>query len=167
MKPPSFRLFWIMVAVAIVALDFMVIRRSVDYRTPTGDFLLVGALPMANMLAIGTLVGQRRPGSRPFLLGFVAFGAMALAVFVAGAIFFTDQLVMPYLAFFLRHIMKIVGQRPPVILLPIVFTGAAVLRSAFRKSPSPCLERSSHIRSKSSSFVADARQLLGPHSKWQ
>ena len=55
MKPPRFRLAWIMVAVAIAALDFMVIRRSVDHRTPTGDFLLVGALPMANVLAIGII----------------------------------------------------------------------------------------------------------------
>jgi hypothetical protein len=126
-KPPRFRIAWIMVAVAIAAFDFMVIRRLVDYRTPTGDFLLLGALPMANVLAIGMLVGQRRPGSRPFLLGFVAFGAMALAVFVAGAIFFTDELVMPYLALVLRPMVTIIGQRPPVVLIPIWFSCAVFM----------------------------------------
>ena len=47
------------------------------------SLLVLGALPMANVLAVGILIGQRRPGSRPFLLGFEAFGAMALALFVA------------------------------------------------------------------------------------
>ena len=45
--------------------------------------MVLGALPMANVLAVGILIGQRRPGSRPFLLGFEAFGAMALALFLA------------------------------------------------------------------------------------
>ena len=127
MKLPRFRIAWVMVTVAIAAFDFMVIRRLVDYRTPTGDFLLLGALPMANVLAIGMLVGQRRPGSRPFLLGFVAFGAMALAVFVAGAIFFTEELVMSYLALVLRPMVTIIGQRPPVVLIPIWFSCAIIM----------------------------------------
>jgi hypothetical protein len=38
---------------------------------------------MANVLAVGILVGQQSPRSRPFLLGFEAFGAMALAFYVA------------------------------------------------------------------------------------
>jgi hypothetical protein len=38
---------------------------------------------MPNALAVGTLIGKQRVGSRPFLLGFEAFGAMALAFFVA------------------------------------------------------------------------------------
>ena len=38
---------------------------------------------MANVLVVGMLVAQRRPGSRPFLLGFEAFGAMALALYIA------------------------------------------------------------------------------------
>jgi hypothetical protein len=126
-KPPRFRIAWIMVAVAIAAFDFTLIRRLLDYRTPAGDFLLVGAVPMANVLAIGMLVGQRRPGWRPFLLGFVAFGAMALAVFVAGAIFFTDELVMPYLALVLRPMVTIIGQRPPVVLIPIWFSCAVIM----------------------------------------
>jgi hypothetical protein len=127
MKPPRFRIAWVMVTVAIAAFDFMVIRRLVDYRTPTGDFLLLGALPMADVLAIGMLVGQRRPVSRPFLLGFVAFGAMALAVFVAGAIFFTEELVMSYLALVLRSMVTIIGQRPPVVLIPIWFSCAIIM----------------------------------------
>jgi hypothetical protein len=45
--------------------------------------LLLGALPMANVLAVGILVGQQRPGSRQFLLGFEAFGAMAMVSYAA------------------------------------------------------------------------------------
>ena len=46
---------------------------------------------MANVLAVGILIGQQRPGSRPFLLGFEAFGAMALAFYVALVSFFPDS----------------------------------------------------------------------------
>ena len=56
------------------------------------SLLILGALPMANVLAVGILIGQRRPGSRPFLLGFEAFGAMALALYVALASFFGDPM---------------------------------------------------------------------------
>jgi hypothetical protein len=37
---------------------------------------------MANVLAFGLLVGCRRRGSRSFLVGFEAFGALALAFYV-------------------------------------------------------------------------------------
>ena len=89
MKTPRFRIAWLMVAVAIAALDFAAIGAILG--SGTGDFgifLLLGALPMANVLAVGILIGQRRPGSRPFLLGFEAFGAMALALYIALVSFF-------------------------------------------------------------------------------
>jgi hypothetical protein len=81
-KGPRFRIASVMALIAIAAFDFTVIRRLVDYRTPTGDLLLVGAMPMANVLAVGMLIVQRRPGWRPFLLGFEAFGVVVLASFV-------------------------------------------------------------------------------------
>ena len=81
--------------------------------------MLLGALPMANVLAVGILIGQRRPGSRPFLLGFEAFGAMALALFVALASFACPrEVVIPYLAPLLAPMEKIIGPDRPFVLHP-------------------------------------------------
>jgi hypothetical protein len=129
MKPPRFRIAWIMVTVAIAAFEFMVIRRLVDYRTPTGDFLLVGALPMANVLAIGILVGQRRPGSRPFLLGFEAFGAMALALYMVSASSFRGVMVASYLELFLGSIKKTIGTGQPFVLTAVLISAGVVMLS--------------------------------------
>ena len=77
-----------MVFVAIAAIDFGAIRAVLDYRMNDlfalgGVLLLLGALPMANVLLVGMLIAQRRPGSSMFLVGFEWFGAMALALFIA------------------------------------------------------------------------------------
>src|SRR3954454_2036881 len=97
---PRFRIAGVMVAIAIAALDFAAIRAFLDI--PDVFLLVLGAVPMANVLAVGILIGQQRPGSRPFLLGFEAFGAMALVLFVAVALasFFLDnnELITSYLA---------------------------------------------------------------------
>jgi hypothetical protein len=127
MKAPRFRIAWVMVAVAISALDFWAIRAVLEFPTPKGELLIVGALPMANVLAFAILIGLWRPASRPFLLGFQAFGAIALALYVAGAIFFFDELVMSYLASFLRPIATVIGQRPRVVLIPIFFSSAIIM----------------------------------------
>ena len=37
---------------------------------------------MANVLVVGMLIARKRPGSRPFLLGFEVFGALALALYL-------------------------------------------------------------------------------------
>src|SRR5262245_46116330 len=81
-RMPRFRIVWIMVAVAIAALDFALIRVVLDGNRPVDDLLALGALPTANILAVGILVGRQHPGSRPFLLGFEAFGAVALTLYV-------------------------------------------------------------------------------------
>ena len=81
MKVARFRIAWVMVGIAIAALDFAVIRAMLRY--PEIGFFVSGALPMANVLVVGTLVAQQRPGNRPFLLGFAVSGAMVLALFVA------------------------------------------------------------------------------------
>jgi hypothetical protein len=54
---------------------------------------MLGALPMANVLAISLLIGLKRPGKRLFLLGFLPFGTMALALYVAMACSFPRQMV--------------------------------------------------------------------------
>jgi hypothetical protein len=86
-KVLRFRIAWIMVAVAIIALDFAAIRALLGFDSRVGNALLLVALPMVNVLAGSILIGQQHPGSRPFLLGFMAFGAMALALCVVLSFF--------------------------------------------------------------------------------
>jgi hypothetical protein len=92
-----FRIAWGMVFVALAALDFTAIRAVFDYRGPTSYLLGIGAMPMANVLVVGLLVGHRRRGGRRFLIGFEAFGAMALGAYVVSSSLFAEELVIPYL----------------------------------------------------------------------
>jgi hypothetical protein len=83
-----------------------------------GDLLLLGALPMANVLAVGTLVGQRRPGSRPFPLGFVPFGVMALTLYVAMATSFPREMAMFSTGPLTDYLGKIIRQDRPLLFVP-------------------------------------------------
>ena len=90
-ETPRVRLAWIMVAVAIAALDFWAIRvlLNFSYFSPlVGEALVFGALPMMNVLGVLALVGRWRPSSRPLLLRFEYFGAIALAIYFMIVIFF-------------------------------------------------------------------------------
>ena len=118
MNFPRFRIAWVMVAVAIAALDFAAIRTLLPRHANVlddqrGMCLLLGALPMANVLAVGMLIGQRRPASRPFLTGFEVFGAMALAIFIALAIGFPREVVIPYFAPFVAPVERFIGPGRP------------------------------------------------------
>src|SRR4051812_42001478 len=95
-----FRIAWGMVAVAIVALDLGAIGAAFRSNSQVAGFLTLGALPMANVLAVGFLLGQRRPNSRSFLLGFETFGAVALVLYAAFVCLSPDLegLLGPYLA---------------------------------------------------------------------
>jgi hypothetical protein len=91
-----------MVAVALAALDFGAIRAPLPRHEHVLDeqrsvLLLLGALPMANVLAVGLLIGHRRRGSRRFLSGFVVLGAIASAVYVEVASLFAEELGIPYM----------------------------------------------------------------------
>jgi hypothetical protein len=113
-----------MVAVAIAALDFGAIRALFPRHEHVlddqrGMCLLLGALPMANVLVVGLLIGQRRPGSRPFLMGFEVFGAMALAFFIVLATFFPREVVLPYLTPFVAPIDRFIGPGRPFVYIPI------------------------------------------------
>jgi hypothetical protein len=123
-KPPRFRIAWVMLAVAIAAIDFGAIRALLY--SPAGELLILGALPMANVLAIGLLVGQRRPENSPALTGFVTFGAVALALYVASALLFTDPhgstnpyltLLNVYLDLWRRPVEKYVERVQPLFSL--------------------------------------------------
>jgi hypothetical protein len=79
-----------MVAVAFAALNFGAIRACFDSPFAWNEVVLLGALPMANVLGLGLVIALQSPKCRPFLLGFVTFGAAALALYVALLILLTD-----------------------------------------------------------------------------
>ena len=110
MRPPRFPNVWVMVFVALAALEFGTIRAVTDYRGATRDSLVVGALPMANFSVVGLLIGHRRRGSRRFLLGFVLFGATALTLYIAMAILFTDELGQSYLELAIKPLRETIGR---------------------------------------------------------
>jgi hypothetical protein len=102
MKMPRFEIAWIMGFIAIVALNFGAIRAAYAYDSrsvgPRGlavtspfdtsrEMLVRGALPMANILAIGLLIGLRRRNNHPSLLGFESFGIVALVGYCVWAFF--------------------------------------------------------------------------------
>jgi hypothetical protein len=61
-----------MLVVAIAAVDFGVIRAGLEHPSLVGGLLLLGALPMANVLALALLFGRLFQDDRPFILGFAA-----------------------------------------------------------------------------------------------
>jgi hypothetical protein len=69
---------------------------------------------MANILTVGLLIGRRHRGSRPFLLGFEAFGAAALVLYLALVGLFAEGSVMPYLYLVLKPLAKTIGLHIPV-----------------------------------------------------
>jgi hypothetical protein len=92
-----FRIGWIMVFVALAALDFTAIRAVFDHRGPTSYLLGLGAMPLANILVVGLIVGYWRRRRRRFLMGFEVFGSMALAAYAVSASLFAKELVIPYI----------------------------------------------------------------------
>src|SRR5262249_49253207 len=92
--------------------------------------LLLGALPMANVLAVGILVGPQRPGCRPFLLGFEVFAVMALAflgVACAWGFAVSHVLVGSSLVTWLELMEKAIGRNPPFAFVPIVWFGTVLM----------------------------------------
>jgi hypothetical protein len=113
MKNPRFRIVWLMVAVALVALNFAAVRALLEFNSSAAASLILGALPMANVLVIGILIAQRHPGSRLFLLGFEVFGAMALAVYVALSVYHDAVAVTAYLELFMGPWEVTINRLPP------------------------------------------------------
>jgi hypothetical protein len=94
MKVPRFRIAWVMMFVAIFAIDVAAARAVFDDRTPTSYLFALVTMPMANILAFGLLMRPRHCGCCPFLSGFLAFGAMALAAFFILATCFHEELLL-------------------------------------------------------------------------
>ena len=83
-------------------------------------------MPMATVLAIGLLIGHERLGERPFILGFESFGALALALYVVLATWFSDETIGPYLGLFIDPLVKRIGQNRH-LFAPIANPGIAVM----------------------------------------
>ena len=132
-----------MALVAFTALNFGAMRAMTDLESAiytaktqqeyqasvrmlvTTTALKLGALPMANVLAVGLLIGYWRRGSRRFLWGFETFGTATLALFIAIACLYADSLVMPYL----RVIEPFVGKGPysSAMQMVIVYSACAAM----------------------------------------
>jgi hypothetical protein len=91
---PRFRIAWLMVVVAFVALDLGAIRGLFGVRDTFAELVLVGVLPMANILAAVAILGAVRRGFPPFLVGFEVFGAAAMLACLAWAWLSPDALTV-------------------------------------------------------------------------
>jgi hypothetical protein len=118
-----FQIAGAMVLVALAALDFWVIRVVAERSRPVFELLAMGVLPMANVLAVGLLIGKKLRGARPFLLGFAAFGVMASALYVALAVF-SHQAVHTYQELLLQPIRETIGLDRTVLLIATIYPAA-------------------------------------------
>jgi hypothetical protein len=127
---PRFRIGFIMAFVAIAALNFAAARTVFSHTGLTNELLAVGAAPMVNVLGIGLLVGRARPDSQPFLWGFTAFGAIALAIYVVLASCIPDETIGPYLRTVVKPLAGIVGTDRAVPIMQIAYYSVAVVALA-------------------------------------
>jgi hypothetical protein len=82
---------------------------------------------MANVLAVGLLIGLRHRGSRSFLLGFEAFGVMALAFYIALTGFSPHPGVISYVDLLLQPTSRTIGTGRPGVLIAIISSVAVVM----------------------------------------
>ncbi len=131
MQMPRFRIAWLMVFVAIAALNLGAIRALLGIRSSLNNkavgVLGMGALPMANLLAAGTIAGRWHPSCRAFFWGFEVAGAVALVLYVAGACLFSEQLLMSYLYLVVWPVTSLIGRNPLMVHIPIAYITAVFL----------------------------------------
>jgi hypothetical protein len=126
-RTPRFRIAWLMVAIAIAALDAGLMREVVGSRSSRNIHILLGSLPMANVLIVGVLINQRRPGCRPFLVGFEVFGAIAVALYIALAYNFDHEIEMTYLKPLIDLLYRTIGQDRPNVFISILYVGVMLM----------------------------------------
>src|SRR5437667_5701205 len=115
-----------MALVALVALNLGAIREyPVGYLV--NDLMLMGCLPIGNVLAVGLLLGFRRRTSRPFLLGFELFGATALASYSIVASLFAMEVVIPYLHSVTQPLSDSFGRPHSLAQLLVLYSIATVM----------------------------------------
>jgi hypothetical protein len=113
-KARRLRIASIMLIVAVAALNLGVLQA----RILRNHGLLLSALPMANALAVGLATARTRRGSRPFLVGFLAFGAIAVVAYAAAVTWFDDQIKTLCIQPVLCYLVRTIGLGQPLILLP-------------------------------------------------
>ncbi len=118
-----------MVAIAITALNLGAISAALRSNSQAAGFLMLGALPLMNVLTVGLLIGWRRPKSRPFLLGFEAFGVAALGLYSAFVCLSPDpeRPLHPYLAVTVGPMINYVEQNYPSLLHAISLIDLAAM----------------------------------------
>jgi hypothetical protein len=121
-KVPRFRIAWVMVFVAVAAINFAAVRLELDHHNEFGEMLVLGAMPMASVLAVGLLFGLRRPDRRPYLFGFTLFGAMALVFSVILNVFFREATLVPYVSLFLEPLWPIIGLARSVVWISAAYS---------------------------------------------
>jgi hypothetical protein len=113
MKPPQVSLNSVMAAVALVAIDCMTLRMvelDPNPLTLAITLLVLGCLPMANVLAVGLAILIRRGrANAPFWLGFAIAGGIVFVVNVVLTIAIPDRLNK--LLELTEPIVKFVGRR--------------------------------------------------------
>lgn len=99
MKWLRFSIFDLMVLVALAAADLVLWRvfSAANFHPRAfAELVIVGVLPMANLVALGMIrVVRTRPGeygSRRFWAGFVTFGGAALFLFLVCGFFAGDSI---------------------------------------------------------------------------
>jgi hypothetical protein len=124
-----FRVADMMTLIAIAAFDIGAVRMLFDQRTDhlLNGRLVFGALPMASVLAVSFLTARQHPANRPFLLGFEAFGIMALSLYVALATFFRGETVLSYLWIFRALFENAIGTSQPFVLIWVWLSIVAVV----------------------------------------
>jgi hypothetical protein len=119
MRMPRVRVSWAMIFIAIVALELAVLRAMMRFSslsfTTTWQVQMVGVAcqGVLTVLALGLLVGYRRRASRPFLVGFEAFGIAALILYIACVVSFSQELI-PLFQTAVRPIVSLVADGPTI-----------------------------------------------------
>ena len=111
MRHFRFSISALMAVVLLVALDCMafntLLHPTVLCQRQSIGVVFVGALPMANILAIGLirlLTKRNRPGrTRPFLVGFEVFGGVALVVLLASTWLALTRFIMASMMSFVPY----------------------------------------------------------------
>lgn len=127
MKLPRLTISNLMALVLLVALDIWVCQAlplvGPQLIPDLSDLLIFGALPMANVLAIGLAPLARAAGEhkgrRPALVGFEVGGLIALVVFLAGSLTLTHPLHEG-----VGRLLTSIGLVPPG---PVFLTAAVIL----------------------------------------
>lgn len=125
MRGSRFSIGGVMIVVAIAAIDSQAIRILLGSQDETIVLLLLGTVPMLNVLAIGRLL-LRRPGTRrvragPFLVGFEAFGGAAMILLILASVHpVARKVIIDWLELALSPIGRARGLSQPITIVVII-----------------------------------------------